>query len=138
MGATCRNDKNNFFTKYLPCKVRPANFLQSWKRFLLILQYWILDNLHQNKKDTVAIKTIHYITRNYFFTFAKNFLHFLASWNVFENGWKWFSKYLKCIHARCEHPITYSQCQAQKYKQKKGKTTGTDYEHINTIRTYRS
>ena len=34
------------FTKYLACKITPANFLQSWKRLLFILPCWIFHDLH--------------------------------------------------------------------------------------------
>ena len=52
---------------------------------------------------------------------------------MFQKCCKWFSKYLKCIHARCEHFITHSQCSARKYEQSKRITSDADYEHIKTI-----
>ena len=36
---------------------------------------------------------------------------------MFQKCFKWFLKYLKCVHARYEHFITHSQCPTQKYEQ---------------------
>ena len=70
--------------------------LNSWKSSL-------------EQMDTIEIKSIHYVTRNYFFAFAKDFQHVLSLWNAFQNRCKWFLKNLKYIHIRYEHFITHSQ-----------------------------
>ena len=56
---------------------------------------------------------------------------------MFQKSCKWFLKYLKRIHLRYEHFITHLECQAHKYEQNQRRTTDTDYEHINTIRSCR-
>ena len=53
-------------------------------------------------------------------------------------NYKWFLKYLKCIHARFETFIKQSQYQAQKYEQNKTRTPDKNYEHINTLRRCRN
>ena len=63
--------------------------------------YWILGNLHYNEKDNVAMKLIHYITRNFFFAFPKDFQHVMLFLNVFENGYIVYSLKSVSILTEC-------------------------------------
>ena len=99
----------NFFTKCLACKIKPANFQQFWKKLLC--------KRHScNKIDTVHHK--------------KLFLCLCQGFSTFLSILKCFSK------ARYEHFITRSQYPTKKYENKR-RTAETGYEHINTIRRCR-
>ena len=110
MSATCRH---NFFTKYLVCKGIPPQFPAILKTITFDFAIWILDNLQQNKKHcSNKIEMLHH--KKQVFCLCQGFSTYLSILNAFQNGFKWFLKYLKCICARYERFIIHSQYQSHR------------------------
>ena len=72
------------------------------------------------------------------FEFWNYSFHFSTCLIILKYIWKWFLKYLKCIHARYGHLYqTHSTRHKNTNKIKKG-ACDKDYEHTNTIKKCRN